>query len=402
MVSVSEAEKIILSEKRDYGTELVPFEQAMHRVLAKDIATDRDLPPCNRVTMDGIAIRYAAFERGTRSFKITATIAAGMAPTDISNDEECVAIMTGSALPSSTDTMIRYEDVAITNNIATILTDAVKKGQNIHLKGKDKKQNDIVVKAGNIIDPALISMAASVGCTMLDVKKLPRVIIITTGDELVMPDQAPTPYQIRSSNSFTLKATLQQYAVEADLLHLPDDLDLTRNKIKDCLQQYDVLLMCGGVSMGKFDYVPQALEDAGVTRLFHKVQQRPGKPFWFGKNEQGVLVFAFPGNPVSAFLCLHRYFIPWLFLESKVDCLKSKVYAVLDTDVTFNAPMQYFMQVKVPLNELGQLTATPIEGNGSGDFANLLDSDAFMELPMEQNEFKKGEVYPVWPFKKII
>ena len=226
------------------------------------------------------------------------------------------------------------------------------------------------------------------------------MVIITTGDELVDVRDQPTPHQVRRSNNYTIKAVLAQFALQADMLHIPDDLEITRKIIKESLKYYDVLLMSGGVSMGKFDYVPRVLEELGVTKLFHKVQQRPGKPFWFGKDERGVLVFAFPGNPVSTFLCLHRYFLPWL-MESKVESRKSEVYAVLGEDVTFSAPMQYFMQVRVGVNEQGQLIATPDEGNGSGDFANLLDSDAFMELPMGKIDFKKGEVFRIWPFKKI-
>ncbi len=404
MVSVEEAEKIILQQLKDYGSELIPFEQALGRVLAEDIKADRDLPPCNRVTMDGIGIRYAAFENGLRSFKVKAIIAAGDKAIDTELEDECVEIMTGASLPDSVDTIIRYEDLDIKNGIAIVTIENIKEGQNIHKKGKDKKQDDIVASANQFIDATIISMAASVGKKMLQVKKLPKVAIISTGDELVAVNEQPTPYQVRSSNNYTIKAALQQYAVQCDMLHIPDEPEITREKIKYCIEQYDVLLLSGGVSMGKFDYVPQVLEELKVMQLFHKVKQRPGKPFWFGAHSNGALVFAFPGNPVSTFLCLHRYFIPWLETSIQIPNPKSQIpkYAILENDVTFTAPMQYFMQVKICSNELGQLVAKPMEGNGSGDFANLLDSNAFMELPAEQSNFKKGEVYRVWPFKQII
>ncbi len=401
MVTVAEAEKIIELQARDYGNELVPFEQSLGRVLAEDLFADRDLPPCNRVTMDGIAIRFNSFKRGILVYKVKAIIAAGDVPTDITDEDECVEIMTGAALPDSADTVIRYEDIEIVNGIVTVNASDIRKGQNLHLKGRDKKQGDIVAKAGQVIGPALISMAASVGKIELLIKKLPRVVIITTGDELVDVRDQPTTHQVRRSNSYTIKAVLAQDALQADMLHIPDDLEITRKIIKESLKYYDVLLMSGGVSMGKFDYVPRVLEDLGISKLFHKVQQRPGKPFWFGKDERGVLVFAFPGNPVSTFLCLHRYFLPWFKQIPNSKFQIPNLYAVLDSDVTFNAPMQYFMQVRVDVNELGQLIATPDEGNGSGDFANLLDSDAFMELPIGKVNFKKGEVYRIWPFKKI-
>ncbi len=400
MTTVAEAEKIILATAKDYGTELVPFEQALGHVLAEDLTADRDLPPCNRVTMDGIAISYTAIQSGIRAFHIKDTIAAGDEPTDITHLNECVEIMTGAALPATTDTVIRYEDLEIKDGIATLLTSDIRQGQNLHYKGKDKKQGDVVATASQFINPAHISMAASVGKSMLLVKKLPRTVIISTGDELVAVNETPTPYQVRRSNSYAVKAVLQQYNLHADTLHIPDEPDITRTQIEKCLAQYDVIILSGGISMGKFDYVPQVLEELKVEKLFHKVQQRPGKPFWFGKHINGVLVFAFPGNPVSTFMCLHRYFLPWL--ERSLDIVARPAFAELNEDINFTPALQYFAQVKLKICKHGHVHATPMEGHGSGDFANLIDTDAFMELPLEQSIFKKGEVYRIWPFKQIL
>ena len=405
MTTVSEAERIIQSQARDYRTELIPFESALGRVLAEDLVADRDLPPCNRATMDGIAINFNSFEKGIRSFYIKATIAAGDMPVDLETEDQCIEIMTGAALPGSADTVIRYEDVDIQNGTARVTVNGIKKGQNIHRKGKDKKQGETVAPAPQFIDATVISMAASVGKTTLQVRKLPHAVIISTGDELVDVADRPSPYQVRRSNNYTVRAVLQQYCLQADMLHLPDDRSVTRDKIQHCLASYDVIILTGGVSMGKFDYVPQVLEELNVTKHFHKVQQRPGKPFWFGSHANSALVFAFPGNPVSTFLCLHRYFIPWLqtsLLQTPGSKHLTPKYAILDEDVVFTPPLQYFAQVKLNISASGQLLATPVEGNGSGDFANLLDSDAFMELPLEQSNFNKGQVYRIWPFKPLI
>ncbi|PRY10214.1 molybdopterin molybdochelatase [Pontibacter ummariensis] len=400
MISVEDAEAVIQAQVRDFGKESVPFEQALGRVLAEDLKADRDLPPYNRVAMDGVAISYHAFEKGLHTFQIRATQAAGEAPVDIQTEEECIEIMTGAVLPPSTDTVIRYEDLSIGEGTATVLVEQVKKGQNIHRQGKDKQQGDVVAQANQLVTPALISMAASVGATVLPVKKLPKVAVISTGDELVEVGTTPLPFQIRRSNSYTVKAALQKYSVQADLLHLPDNMEATQAQLKECLQRYDALLLSGGVSMGKFDYVPRALEGLGVEKLFHKVQQKPGKPFWFGIHPEGALVFALPGNPVSTFMCLHRYFVPWLEASLGVGD-KPQLHAVLHADTTFMAPLQYFLQVALSVNDRGQLLATPLEGNGSGDFANLVAADAFLELPANQQEFKAGEVYRVWPFKPL-
>ncbi|MET3980333.1 molybdopterin molybdotransferase [Mucilaginibacter sp. UYP25] len=397
MITVEEAENIVLAQLNDYGTETVPFELALGYVLAEDIKADRDLPPYNRVTMDGIAISYKAIEEGINIFKIKETQAAGEQPVDIESPDECIEIMTGAALSSTVNTIIRYEDLDIQNGIAKLRVNNVKQYQNVHSKGKDKRHGEVVAATNQQVTPAIISLAASVGKATLLVKKLPRVMIISSGDELVDVADSPSEYQIRRSNNYTVKAILKQCGLDADMLHIPDDPEITRQQIAHCLQNYDVILLSGGISMGKFDYIPQALEGMQVKKLFHKVQQRPGKPFWFGRHDNGVPVFAFPGNPVATFMCVHRYFLLWLNATLGLPA-KQPVYAQLARDYTFLPPLKYFLQVKLNFTEQGILSATPIEGNGSGDFANLADTDAFMELPLERNEFKAGEVFKVWNF----
>ncbi|MEJ7767082.1 MAG: molybdopterin molybdotransferase MoeA [Chitinophagaceae bacterium] len=397
MVTVAEADKIILAESRHYGMEGIPFDSALGRVLATGIVADRDQPPGNRVTMDGIAINFDAFANGVREFRIRATQAAGDSPINIGAPEECIEIMTGAVLPATTDTIIRYEDLDIKDQKATLLVESITRGQNIHLQGKDKKKEDRVAAPHQRITPAIVHMAASVGLTTLSVMKLPRTVIISSGDELVEVDKTPSDFQVRMSNNHSIKAVLKHYGLQAAMLYIPDNPGAIDRKLEKCLQEFEVILLSGGVSMGKFDYIPQALEKLSVKKHFHKVKQKPGKPFWFGKHSNGVVVFAFPGNPVSTFMCLHRYFLPWLEASLQLDN-RLPLYAILNEDFTFNAPLQYFLQVKIQADEKGMLLATPLEGNGSGDYANLLDTNAFMELPAEVNVFRKGDVYRVWRF----
>ena len=398
MTTVEQATYIIQNQIRDYGTETVPFDRSVGRVLAEDIYADRDMPPFNRVTMDGIAISYSAFADGLRSFHVSGIQAAGDKPLHITNISHCIEIMTGAVLPDTLDTVIRYEDVLITGSQAEVVIDTIKQGQNIHAKGRDKRYGDVVVTSGQSITPAIISIIASVGKTTVLVKKLPRVAIISSGDELVDVHETPAPYQIRKSNNHTIKAVLQQHGCAGDMVHIADNEETTRTEIARCLTSYDVILLSGGVSMGKFDYIPQALQQVGVAKLFYKVQQRPGKPFWFGVNDQGVLVFAFPGNPVATFMCLHRYFLPWLNATVGLG-EKNEMYAALSEDFYFEPNLQYFLQVKTTLAADARLIASPLVGNGSGDFANLADTDAFLELPADRSEFEAGEVFRLWPFK---
>ena len=397
MINVIEAERIIQSETINFGVEEVFYEHALGRVLAEHLYADRDLPPFNRATVDGIAIDFNAYRDGLHSFRIKAIQAAGETPIAISRIDECVEIMTGAALDESVNTVVRYEDLLVANEVADIRITGIKNGQNIHFKGKDKQKGQILAEANQIITPSMIGVAASVGKTKLLVKRNPRIVIISTGDEMVSADDVPTDFQLRRSNGVTIKSVLEKYKINADLLHLNDDFTLIKDELTRCLEEYDVLLMSGGVSMGKFDYVPQVLDELGVGKLFHKVKQRPGKPFWFGKSRNQKLVFAFPGNPVSVFMCLHRYFIPWLEASLGLKPF-SQQYAILENDIYFQFPLQFFAQVKLRLNDRGMLMAKYVESNGSGDFSNLISTEGFMELALEKNEFKKGEVHKVWTY----
>lgn len=396
MITVQQAEDIILSQSQDFGTETISYLHASGRILAEDLTADRDLPPFDRPTVDGIAIRYAAYEKGVRSFDIKAIQSAGEPPLSVDSETECIEIMTGAALDHSMDTVIRYEDITIHNGSASINAD-IKKGQNIHLKGRDKKAGEVLVKADQVITPVIMGILSSIGKTSVSVKKLPKIIIISTGDEMVSAESVPNHYQLRRSNGITIQSVIKKYNIEADILHLQDDYEEIRNELSRCIRTYDILLMSGGVSMGKFDYLPEVCEELGIEKLFHKIKQRPGKPFWFGKNKDQKLVFAFPGNPVSVFMCLHRYFIPWLERSLGLSG-SSPQYAVLQNDMQVSFPLQYFVQVKLSVNQAGQFTAESVETNGSGDFSHLADTDAFMELPLEKEIFRKGEVYKIWKY----
>jgi molybdopterin molybdotransferase len=400
MITVNEAEKLILDNTCDFGAEIVMFDQALGRVLAETVKADRDLPAFDRVTMDGIAIKHSSIEKGISTFTVKSTQAAGDMPIETDSDEECVEIMTGAALPASLDTIVRYEDVRIEAGKAMLLATNIKSGQNLHLKGSDKRQGDVLLTPGQLITPAVVSLAASVGEDELRVKRLPKVVVISSGDELVEVSAKPSPYQIRRSNSYMVQAILAQQGIKAVTMHIPDDPETISQQLGVCLQNYDVILLSGGISMGKFDNIPQALQQLEVKQIFHKVKQRPGKPFWFGRHDNGVVVFAFPGNPVSTFMCTQRYFIPWLNASLGKQNSKS-IFAVLDSDFNFEPQLTCYLQVKLAFSEQGRLLATPLQGNGSGDFANLADTDAFMELPSDINHFKRGEVYRIYLFNQL-
>ncbi|MCF8248065.1 MAG: molybdopterin molybdotransferase MoeA [Saprospiraceae bacterium] len=397
MITVEQATTIVLENALSLPAETVPLHLAVGRVLWETLQADRDFPPFDRVSMDGISICFANFEAGQRRFFIEKTQAAGAPRLALAQTENCIEVMTGAILPQGTDAVIRYEDLSIDAGFATIPIENIQAGQNIHRRGLDRHESDVIVAAGRKISPAEIGVAATVGHAELRVAGLPKACILSSGDELVEVHETPLPHQIRKSNVHVMAAVLGTWGLPADMLHLPDDPAAIEATLSDCLKNYDVLLMSGGVSMGKFDHLPEVLEKIGVRKLFHKVSQRPGKPFWFGRSDSTV-VFAFPGNPVSSFMCLHRYFRPWLRISQGLDAFENQ-YAVLAADYFFKPNLTYFLQVKLTSGKDGRLLATPITGQGSGDLANLVDTDAFLELPLERQEFKAGEVFPVWQYR---
>lgn len=394
MITVAEALQLIETQYRDFGTESIPLHQSVGRILREDLYADRDFPPYNRVTMDGICLQRQAFVDGRRAFKIAGIAAAGSPQTTLRDGAHCMEVMTGSILPLQADVVVRYEDLEIKDGVAKVNLDALGFRQNIHEQGEDREKGSLVISKGRAISPAEIGVAATVGKAEILVSRLPKVLVISTGDELVDVHEQPEAHQIRRSNIYRLQTTLHHYGIQAHTAHLDDDLPAIKNALQDFIQQFEVIILSGGVSKGKFDFLPEALEATGVQKLFHKIKQRPGKPFWFGYHPQGPVVFALPGNPVSSFMCTHRYFIPWLKASLSIEAEPFPL-ACLEEDIPFKPDLTYFAQVKLRYSEKGTLLAKAIRGNGSGDLANLVDNDAFIALPRGKNLYKKGEVYPV-------
>ena len=393
MISVKNALSIILENTQDFGVEKVSFLKSLGKVLKENIVADRDFPPFNRVAMDGICIDKSVFDKGQRSFPIENIQPAGSEQLTLQNLENCIEVMTGAVLPKNANAVIRYEDVTIANGVATIHIDAIKDFQNIHPQGKDQLKDNILIEKNHFISAAEIAVIATVGKNEVLVAKQPKVLIISTGDELVGVDETPKPHQIRRSNVFNLVALLENLKISSETKHLTDNKAELTQKIATYLKAYDVLLFSGAVSKGKFDFLPEVLDSLNVKKQFHKVAQRPGKPFWFGKNsETKTTVFAFPGNPISTFVNCLAYFYPWY--KKSIGLPLVEQTAILEEDVFFKPNLDYFLQVFVS-SKNGKLFAKPIKGNGSGDLVSLVNANAFIHLPSDKTEFKRGEIYPI-------
>lgn len=404
MISVKEAEELILSRSSPTDYTFTDIRDMQGEVLRQQFVADRDYPPFNRVAMDGIAISYVSWAEGHRSFEIEACQRAGEPRKKLSAGDKCLEVMTGATLPEGTDAVVRYEDVRITDGSASIDGSLyLKKMQNVHLLGTDCREGNVIDPGGCVLDAPYSAIAAAFGCSRVRVSTRPSISIVSTGDELVDIDQEPADYQIRQSNSYALISSLLANGFNnINNFHLHDDEDEILSSLGEILDSSDVIIISGGVSKGKFDLIPGALTRLGVEEVFHKVKQRPGKPLWFGVTGDGKRIFGLPGNPVSSLICLHRFVLPslWKSLGIDPDTPGSRPYAVLEEDVRFDKELTYFLPVKITYRDNGTITAAPVNINGSGDFTSLARSSGFIELPEKENYFEKGNAFPLYLWRE--
>jgi len=396
MVTVGQASDIIFNHLMTPKPLVVDLATCCGKVLAETIQADRDFPPFDRVSMDGIAIQYGSWLKGVRSFTIEGLQAAGQDQKKLGDGSNCLEVMTGAILPAGCDTVIRYEDVKIADQKATIELETIIQGQSIHKRAADARKDERLLEPGFIMTPAEVALLASVGKDKVKVFAYPRAAIISTGDELVAVNELPKDHQIRSSNVYALQSAMAEIGWQAERFHVEDEKRAMEKAFRKILETSDVLILSGGVSKGKFDFVPEVLNKVGIEVLFHQVSQRPGKPFWFGKSASDKVAFALPGNPVSTFMCFYRYIKPWALKGLGVEV--SPTFAVLGKDFSFEPNLTYFLQVSA-INERGTIVAYPVVGGGSGDFANLKNVTGFLELPLGKSEFNGGEVFPYIPFR---
>lgn len=396
-IKYEKALSILEDHRQEFPVESRKIGDSIGHYLAEDLIADRDFPPFDRVTMDGIAINHKAFAGGQREFPIQEVAPAGTPMKTMKDPGHCIEVMTGAIMPENTDTVIRYEDLEIQDGTARVLIESLTPRQNIHFQGIDLPKGTVIVPKGRRLSSAEINIAASVGKPTLRVRKLPRAAIISTGDELVDVADTPELHQIRRSNVYGIQSTLTSWGMHADLKHLPDNRGAMEKSIANLLGSYDVLIFTGGVSKGKFDYLPEVLQSLKIRRHFHKIQQRPGKPFWFGSSPEGKKIFALPGNPVSSFVCVYIYFRYWL--DKCLEITREPLYVSLKNDTQFAPDLVYFLEARLESSPDGTLLADPIKGNGSGDFANLVRTDGFLILPQDKKEFKKGETYLFVPYR---
>ena len=393
----AEAESLIRTRVRPLPVESRPLASLPGAVLAQTVRSERDQPPFDRVTMDGIALSSQAWRAGQRRFRIAGTQAAGMPPLRLEDPATCLEAMTGAVLPEGSDCVVPVERIAVADGVAAV-EDAtpVEPFWNVHTRGVDCREGDMLLARGTVFGAPELAVLASAGLPRAEVHADPRIVIVATGDELVAPDQPIEAWQVRRSNSYALRGALnlrgfQRVAED----HLPDDREVLASRLATHLATHDVLILTGGVSMGRFDHVPSVLRQLGVAEVFHRIAQRPGKPIWFGVGPAGQTVLGLPGNPVSALVCLLRYALPAIYAMSGARP-RAPENVPLGAGFSVRPALWFFLPVQIEHSPTLGLVAMPRPTRGSGDFISLLGTDGFVELPPGPLELPAGHIAPLY------
>ena len=397
MLTPAEADLLIGQHLQCLPIESLPLAQCAGTVLRENIYAERDQPPFDRVAMDGVALDSQAVGAATRSFRVQATQAAGDPPLTLAAPGDCIEVMTGAVLPVGCDCVIPVEELSVARGQVTLAPGArAEAWQNVHRRGSDTRQGTLLLSSGVRLRAPEIAITASAGMARIRVSSQPMLAVISTGNELVEPGEPVLAHQVRRSNAYAIVSALRERGFQrvADD-HIQDDSQELRERLRFHLETHDVLVLSGGVSMGRFDLVPQVLEELGVRAIFHKVAQRPGKPLWFGVAPSGAAVFGLPGNPVSTLVCLIRYVLPALCGSLGQNPPPAERIA-LAAPVTVTPPLAHFLPVRFEQDDWGRTWAVPAPTNGSGDFTALAGTGGFVELPPGPNTYPRGFVTRVY------
>ena len=388
LITPEAAEEITLSTTPKLAVESIPLEQAWGRVLATALLADRPLPPYDRVMMDGISFREADLTEAHK-LEIAGDHPAGAPAPRETPIGHCWEIMTGACLPPDCDTVIPYEQLTRQDRHFSVSPGSFVPGRFIHRRGSDHAAGETLVPPETVIDSRVAAVAATIGATTLPVLRKPRVALFTTGDEVVDSTSKPADHEVRQSNAAALHCALSAAgALLTHYQHLPDNPDATVSAVEE-YRDCDLIIFCGGISKGKYDFVRPALERLFGSPAFHGVAQRPGKPlaYWEG----APAVFALPGNPMSVQITFHRFVLPFLKAAQKQNPLPQMVS--LGSKITFEPPLAYSIPVRTRRRE-ALVTAQPLPLSNSGHFASTIQSHGIVQLPAENTSFPEGVLVP--------
>jgi len=384
MITVLEARKLIRENCISSKVEEVKLRDAYGFVLAENVHAKIDTPPFNQSAMDGYAFSYDNWDKKSK-LNVVGEIQAGNFSNSKVNLMEAVRIYTGAALPFGTDTVVMQEKVIVTNNLIAISDIYLEKGTNMRFQGSQGKNGEVAMHEGSLLTPSAISFLAGTGIDKVKVYSKPIVSIIVTGKELVQPGSPIANGEIFECNSYGLVAGLNQLNIQPVSVEVVDDVEKEIIQAISNQLRSDILILTGGISVGEFDFVSSALDKCGVRKIFHKVKQKPGKPFYFGKFNQ-TLIFGLPGNPAAVMTCFYEYIVPAISSFNKRSYFKN-LQLPLTIDYKKKAGLTFFLKGKIKDNEVMLL---------NNQESYLMDSFAIADCIIELDEdiecLKQGEL----------
>lgn len=394
MIDIEEAREKIRQVVKILAPEKINILDSLGLVLAEDVVATDDIPPFDNSAMDGYAViaedTEAASENSPVTLKVIEDLPAGCVPQKRVAPGEATRIMTGAPLPAGADAVVIVERTRLCGNKVEVLTQ-VYPGANVRDRGEDVSRGETVLRKGAEIRPQEMGMLASLGRREAAVIRRAEVGILATGDELVEIDEEIKPGKIRNSNSYTLSGLAQQYgAVPVDLGRAKDTPEEIETKIRDGIDRTDVLLISGGVSVGKYDVVKMVLEKMGMRTVFWKVAMKPGKPLLFGMLS-GKPIFGLPGNPVSSFICFEQFVRPALMrLMGKRDTGKPEMEAILEEEIRVKPGRTQFKRGRVEKRNSEYYVRTTGH-QGSGILKSLTLANGLIIIPKEVTVMRAGE-----------
>ena len=384
-IQVSDARKLIRDSIKTPDPIKVSINAAAGLILAEDIFSLIDVPPFNQSSMDGYAINYQGWKK-KETLKIVGLAQAGLAGLDPLQSDEARRIFTGAVVPHGSDTVVMQEKVDVYDGKLTIKDNNLDSGQNVRIQGSEAKKGEIAMEKGHLLNPSAIGFLAGLGIHELMVYPAPTISIILTGNELQQPGLALNYGQVYESNSYALNAAIREAGIlNVDVFSAEDDLKILIEVLAIALQNSNLVLLTGGVSVGDYDFVIRAAEANGVEQVFHKIKQKPGKPIYFGKKGEKY-VFGLPGNPASVLTCFYEYVYPAIGLLGNRQKEMIKMNAVLESDIKKPVGMTHFLKAYY-----NGKTVKELKAQESFRLSSFAKSNCLIELEAEQSEFKAGE-----------
>lgn len=387
MISVTRARQLLLQAVHPLqeGIDL-PVQEALGFVLAENVFSPLDLPPFNQSNVDGYAVSLlGAVEDG---WKVLSETKAGDSASGRLNAGEAIRIFTGAMVPEGADAIIMQEFIRISDNKIELLPGyEVKTGEHIRLQASQLKKETMAMEQGKVLNPAGIGFLQMMGIARVKVYRKPRVHLVLTGNELQQAGTSLHPGMVYESNGAMLDAALQQAGIKNTQIHaVKDDRTLLLQTLKNSISSADVLLISGGISVGDYDFVYDVLKELGVTELFYKVAQRPGKPLYAGQRND-TLVFGLPGNPSSALCCFYEYVYPALRkLTSQSTVYLPQVKRKISADFSKKAGLQHFVRA-----HCDEHSVTPLPAQDSFMLQSFVEANCFMVVPEETTLIRDGE-----------